>query len=85
MAHATRRSYGRVEIIVPALYIGGMISALLGIVSVAVTLGGSGLALLFCGFGAIAFGQLLELLTEIAGHLAAIRGQVGKGVFGLLG
>ncbi len=85
MAHANRRTYGRVEIIVPALYLGGVISALVGIISVAVTLGRSGTALLFCGFGAIAFGQLLELLTEIADHLAAIRGQVGKGVFGLLG
>ena len=33
----------------------------------------------------MAFAQLLELLSEIASHLEAIRAQMNKGVFGLLG
>lgn len=86
MTDATQRSQKRVEIIVPLLIIGGGIAVLLGIAGVAI--GGfkvGGLSLLFGGLGAIAFAQLLELLSEIASHLAAIRAQMNKGVFGLLG
>ena len=86
MTDATQRSQKRVEIIVPLLIIGGGIAVLLGIAGVAI--GGfkvAGLSLLFGGLGAIAFAQLLELLSEIASHLAAIRAQMNKGVFGLLG
>ena len=45
----------------------------------------AGFLLLFGCVGAIAMAQLLELLTDIADHLAAIRAQLSKGVFGLLG
>jgi hypothetical protein len=86
MTDATQRSHKRVEIIVPILFIGGGIAILLGIAGLAI--GGfevAGLSLLFGGLGAIAFAQLLELLSEIASHLAAIRAQMNKGVFGLLG
>jgi hypothetical protein len=86
MTDATQRSQKRVEIIVPLLILAGGIAVLLGVAGVAI--GGfnvAGLSLLFGGLGAIAFAQLLELLSEIASHLAAIRAQMNKGVFGLLG
>jgi hypothetical protein len=76
------------------LSIGGAIAALLGVASLAVSGLGVvvGLPLIFGGLGSIAFSllfqlltKLVELLTEIASHLAAIRSQMEKGVFGLLG
>jgi hypothetical protein len=76
----------RVEIIVPILFIGAIITVLLGVTSLAISsLRVAGLPLLFGGLGALAFAQLFELLSEIAGHLAAIRAQMNKGVLGLLG
>jgi hypothetical protein len=90
MDRAAERSYRRVKIIVLLLSIGGIIAALLGLATVAVgklcKLGVmAGFLLLFGCVGAIAMAQLLELLTDIADHLAAIRAQLSKGVFGLLG
>jgi hypothetical protein len=90
MDSATERSYRRVKIIVLLLFIGGIVSALLGLATVAVGKLGmlgvmAGFLLLFGCVGAIAMAQLLELLTDIADHLAAIRAQLSKGVFGLLG
>jgi hypothetical protein len=87
MDSATERSYRRVKIIVLLLFIGGIIAALLGLATVAVGKLGvmAGFVLLFGCVGAIAMAQLLELLTDIADHLAAIRAQLSKGVFGLLG
>jgi hypothetical protein len=73
--------------IVPFLFIAGVGAGLVGVISLAVQEGGVmlGLLILFAGVGAIAMAQLLELLMEIANHLAAIRNQVGRGVLGLLG
>jgi hypothetical protein len=87
MADAMERSYKRAEIIVPLLYIGGVIAVLLGMASLVAGKFGvmTGLASLFGGLGAIAFAQLFELLTEIASHLSAIRSQMNRGVLGLLG
>ena len=87
MDRATERSHRRVKIIVLLLFIGGIIAALLGLATVAVGKLGvlAGFLLLFGCVVAIAMAQLLELLTDIADHLAAIRAQLSKGVFGLLG
>jgi hypothetical protein len=97
MDRATERSYRRMKIIVLLLFIGGIIlfiggiiAAQLGLVTLAVgklsKLGvTAGFLLLFGFVAAIAMAQLLELLTDIADHLAAIRAQLSKGVFGLLG
>jgi hypothetical protein len=86
MIDTTQLSHKRVEKIVPLLFIGGIVAALLGLASLAVgSLRVAGLPLLFGGLGAVAFAQLLELLSEIASHLAAIRTQMNKGVLGLLG
>ncbi len=87
MGSATERSYRQVKIIVLLLFIGGIIAALLGLATVAVGKLGvmAGLLLLFGCVVAIAMAQLLELLTDIADHLAAIRAQLSKGVLGLLG
>jgi len=90
MDRATERSHGRVKIIVLLLFIGGIIAALLGLATVAVGKLGklgvlAGFLLLFGCVVAIAMAQLLELLTDIADHLAAIRAQLSRGVFGLLG
>jgi len=90
MDSATERSYRRVKIIVLLLFIGGIIAALLGLATVAVgNLGKlgvmAGFLLLFGCLVAIAMAQLLELLTDIADHLAAIRDRLSRGVFGLLG
>jgi hypothetical protein len=87
MDDATERSYRQVKIIVLLLFIGGIVAALLGLASVVAGKFGvtAGLLLLLGGVGAIAMAQLLELLTDIADHLAAIRAQLAKGVFGLLG
>jgi hypothetical protein len=87
MDSATERSYRQVKIIVLLLFIGGIIAALLGLATVAVGKLGvmAGFLLLFGCVVAIAMAQLLELLTEIADHLAAIRDQLSRGVFGLLG
>lgn len=86
MADATERNYKRVEIVIPLLYIGGVIAAPLGVAFLVIgNFGVAGLPLLFGGLGAVAFAQLFELLTEIAGHLAAIRTQMNRGVLGLLG
>ena len=90
MDSATERSYRRVKIIVLLLFIGGIVAALLGLATVAVGKVGklgvmAGFLLLFGCVGAFAMAQLLELLTDIADHLAAIRAQLSKGVFGLLG
>jgi hypothetical protein len=79
-----------VKIIVLLLFIGGIVAALLGLATVAVSklskLGVmAGFLLLFGCVMAMAMAQLLELLTDIADHLAAIRAQLSKGVFGLLG
>ena len=83
----TEQSYRRVKIIVLLLFIGGIVAALLGLATVAVGKLGviAGFLLLFGCVGAIAMAQLLELLTDIADHLAAIRAQLSRGVFGLLG
>ncbi len=81
----------RERVIVPSLFIAGIVAGLLGITSLAAVLvtGRSGvlvgLLLLFGGIGAIAMAQLLELMVDIADHLATIRAQLGKGVLGLLG
>lgn len=89
MDTATERSYRRVKIIVLLLFIGGIIAALLGLTTVAVEFSKlgvlAGFLLLFGCVAAFAMAQLLELLTDIADHLAAIRAQLSKGVFGLLG
>jgi hypothetical protein len=86
MTDATQRSHKRVEIVVPLLFMGGGIAILLGIAGLAAgSFKVAGLPLLFGGLGAIAFAQLLELLSEIASRLAAIRAQMNKGVLGLLG
>ena len=90
MDSSTERSYRRVKIIVLLLFIGGIVAALLGLATVAVGKLGklgvmTGFLLLFGCVGAMAMAQLLELLTDIADHLAAIRAQLSKGVFGLLG
>ena len=89
MDSVTERSHRRVKIIVLLLFIGGIVSALLGLATVAVEFSKlgvmGGFLLLFGCVGAIAMAQLLELLTDIADHLAAIRAQLSKGVFGLLG
>jgi hypothetical protein len=103
MDSATARSYRQVKIIVLLLFIGGIIAALLGLATVAFGKLGklgvmAGFLLLFGCLVAIAMAQLLELLTDIADHLAAIRNQLtdvavplatikdrlSKGVFGLL-
>ena len=104
MDSATERSYGQVKIIVLLLFIGGIIAALLGLTTVAFGKLGklgvmAGFLLLFGCVVAIAMAQLLELLTDIVDHLAAIRAQLtdiadplaairdrlSRGVFGLLG
>ena len=90
MDSATERSYRRVKIIVLLLFIGGIVAALLGLATVAVGKLGklgvlAGFLLLFGCVGAIAMAQLLALLTDIADHLAAIRAQLSRGVFSLLG
>ena len=87
MDSATERSYRRVKIIVLLLFIGGIVAALLGLATVAVGKLGvtAGFLLLFGCVGAIASAQVLELLTDIADHFAAIRAQLSRGVFGLLG
>jgi hypothetical protein len=83
---STKRSHRRVKIIVLLLFIGGIIAALFGLATVAVGKLGvmAGFLLLFGCVVAIAMAQLLELLTDIADHLAAIRAQLSRGVFGLL-
>ena len=75
------------SLIVPSLFIGGIVAGLLGIAILGFGRGVTtvGLLLLFAGGVALAMARLLELLVVIADHLAAIRTQVGKGVFGLLG
>jgi hypothetical protein len=97
MAELSKLILGAKSLIVPTLFIGGMVVGLLGIACL--VFGGNGvmvgLLLIFGGVAAVAMAQLLELLMVIAdhlellmviaGHLAAIRSQVGKGVFGLLG
>ena len=87
MDRATERSYRRVKIIILLLFIGGIVAALLGLATLVVGKLGvtAGFLLLFGCVVAIAMAQLLELLTDIADHLAAIRAQLSKGVFGLLG
>jgi hypothetical protein len=87
MDRATERSHKRVKIIALLLFIGGIIVAPLGLALVAVGKLGvmAGFLLLFGCVVAIAMAQLLELLMDIADHLAAIRAQLSKGVFGLLG
>ncbi len=86
MTDSTQCSHKRVETIVPLLFIGAIITVLLGTASLAIgSFRVAGLPLLFGGLGALAFAQLFELLSEIAGHLAAIRAQMNKGVLGLLG
>jgi hypothetical protein len=89
MDSVTERSYRRVKIIVLLLFIGGIVSALLSLTTIAVEFSKlgvmAGFLLLFGCVAAFAMAQLLELLTDIADHLAAIRAQLSKGVFGLLG
>ena len=87
MIDTAERMYRRVAIIVPVLFVAGVIATLLGIASLVVGSFGvlAGLPLLFGGVGAIALAQLVELLKEIAIHLAAIRAQMDKGILGLLG
>lgn len=94
MNAASRKNQKLVKINFPIMSIGGAMAALLGIVSLAAGRVGAvvGVALILSGLGAIAFSlvfqllsRLAELLTEIASHLAAIRAQMEKGVFGLLG
>ena len=86
MTDATRRKWPT-RVIVPSLFIGGIISTLAGIASLAVGRVGviAGILLVFGGAGAIVMTQLLELLMDIEEHLAAIRAQLGKGVLGLIG
>ena len=94
MTVATQRSHELLNINFRLLSIGGATAALLGVASLAVGRFGAvvGLPLIFGGLGSIAFSLLLqllsklvELLTEIENRLAAIRSQMEKGVFGLLG
>ncbi len=77
MMDSTERSYRAKKVIVLSLFIVGIASGLMGVVSIA--LGRSSvvvnLLLLFGGFGAIALARLLELLTDIAYHLAALKTQ----------
>jgi hypothetical protein len=94
MTATTEQNHELLNITFRLLSIGGAIAALLGVASLAVGRFGAvvGLPLIFGGLGLIAFSllfqllsKLVELLTEIASHLAAIRSQMEKGVFGLLG
>ena len=89
MDSAAEQSHKRVKIIVLLLSIGGIIAALLGLATIAVEFSKvgvmAGFLLLFGCVVAIAMAQLLELLMDIADHLAVIRAQLSKGVFGLLG
>jgi hypothetical protein len=77
MIGATLRDRRARRVIVPALFIGGILAALLGIAGMAVRSAGVmvGLSLLFAGVGAMAMAQLLHLLMDIADHLAVIRTQ----------
>lgn len=76
MIGTTHRSYWAVKVIIVLLCIGGGLAILTGLFSL---VGGplfgilAGLPLLLGGVGSIAVAQLLELLRDIANHLAAIR------------
>lgn len=87
MTEASQRILRAKTLIVPSLFIGGMLAGLFGIACFVFVGGGVmvGIVLLFSGVAAVAMARLLELLMVIADHLSAIRSQVGKGVFGLLG
>jgi hypothetical protein len=90
ISRPTLRSHQSVEIILPLLFLGGLIAVIIAVIllifSLAVSkLGVIGMALLFGGLGSLACAQLFQVLSEIERHLAAIRSQLEKGVLGLLG
>jgi len=78
MTDATQRNRRATSAIVRLLLIGGTVAAVLGVASLTVGRfrGMAGLLLLIGGVGATTIGLLLELLTEIANHLAVIRTQL---------
>lgn len=82
---STLQKYITTRYIAPSLFIGGILAGALGLVGLMIFHGILAFCLFFAGVAAIAMAQLLELLFQIADHLAAIRAQVGKGVLGLLG
>jgi protein-S-isoprenylcysteine O-methyltransferase Ste14 len=77
------RSYWAAKIIVALLFIGGVLAVLMSLFSFAGGLFGvlAGLPLLFGGIAAIAVAQLIELLTDIANHLWAIRANTERKEF----
>jgi len=79
---ASRKMMARV--ISPFLFIGGFVSAILGIVVAAAVALMPGLFLIFCGIAGIAIGHIIDLLREIESDLAAIRARLDSGVLGLL-
>jgi hypothetical protein len=78
MADATEQSYKRAGMMVPLLYVAGILAVVLGVAGVAIGKFdvGAGAMLLFGGIGVLALAHLFKLLTEIAGHLSAIRDQL---------
>jgi hypothetical protein len=78
MTNATQRISRGNGIIVPLLFIVGIIAAVVGVVSLATgSFGGiAGLVLLFGGIAGTAMALFLSLLMEIAAHLAVIRTQL---------
>jgi hypothetical protein len=79
MNDAIQKCYWRANgIVVPLLFVEGIIAALLGMIGLAVGrfTGTTGLLLLAGGIGVTVIALLLELLTEIAKHLAVVRTQL---------
>jgi len=70
---------GHRQVIVLLFYAAGSAAVLLGVADLAVGNFGVrvGLLLLFGGLGGLALAQLFKLLGQIAGHLCAIRSQLG--------
>lgn len=73
-----------VKAIVPLLFIGGIVSALVGLAITGLVGPMAGLSLLLCGIAAVATAQIIELLRNIESSLATMREQMSKGVLGLL-
>jgi Na+/H+-dicarboxylate symporter len=78
MTNLTQRISQVNGIIVPLMFIAGIIAAIVGVGSLATgSFGGiTGLLLLFGGMAAIAIALILALLMEIALHLAIVRTQL---------